>query len=246
MTADAWAAAYTDLAEAWRSIVGARQPRVSVESWGPRYSELIAEQRRLKSEGLWVSGRSDLMHLARVADGELAHSNLVAWLLNPSGRHGFGDRLLRALMTAGWPGAAMPDTDGAVIEREVTRGTRIADIVAYMGETTLVIENKVWSDESPRQCEDLHQLWLDHGPDVRFLLLTLNGHPPRETHSRAAADAWRSLAYPALAGWLRENLPSPPGSVAQRSVEQYIATIRETCRTLRPFTVGIAGGNVSG
>jgi hypothetical protein len=244
VTYEQWPAAFADLAEQWRGIAGSPLPPTSVQSWEERYDQLIAQQRQLKNRGLWVSGPSDLMHLARVADGELAHSNLVAWLLNPAGRHGFGDRLLRALLAAGWPDANIPDTNGAVIEREVPRGARIADVVVYLGDTTFVIENKVWSDESPRQCEDLYQLWLDNSTDVRFLLLTLDGHAPRESHTKEAAEAWRTLSYPALGGWLLANLPGPPLSVAQSSVEQYMATIRETCRTLRPFSVGIGGGNV--
>jgi PD-(D/E)XK nuclease superfamily len=239
-----WASVFTDLSQEWRSVVGSAIEESPVEDWPRLFEQFTAEQGRLKANGLWVSGHSDLMHLARVADGELTHSNLVAWLLDPAGRHRFGDRLLVALMAEGWPNLPMPQTDGAVVEREVPRGGRIADIVIYAGQTTLVIENKVWAPESPRQCDDLYEIWLDFGPDVRYLLLTPDGHPPRETRSQAAADAWRSMSYASLACWLTENLPPSPQSLAQKTVEQYVATIRETWRGTRPFRIGVGGGNV--
>ena len=241
---DGWRSGFTELTEEWRSVVGPRIEESPVADWPRLFDQLRTEQRRLTADGLWVSGHSDLMHLARVADGELTHSNVLAWLLNPAGRHRLGDRLLVALMAEGWPGFPVPQTDGALVEREVPRGGRIADVVIYMGPTTLVIENKVWAQESRRQCEDLYELWLDSGPDVRYLLLTPDGHPPRETRSEAAAGAWRSLSYPSLAGWLSGNIPTSPQFLAQKTVEQYVATLRETWRGVRPFRIGVGGGHV--
>ena len=109
---------------------------------------------------MWISGYADLLHIARVADGELVHSNVVGWLLTPTAKHGLGDSLLRAIITAGWPGSPV-DAARALVAREVEREYRIADIVVTMGTTRLVIENKVWSDESDGQCEDLFELWAD-------------------------------------------------------------------------------------
>jgi len=239
---------FADLVEDWRAIVGRRGEEPPVEVWERTFEQLKTAQRRLVADGVWVSGYFDLMHLARVADRELAHSNMVAWLLDPAGRHRLGDRLLTALMEEGWRVLRMPQTDGALVEREVVLGGRIADVVVYMGPVTLVIENKVWAQESLRQCEDLYQIWSDsdYGSDVRFLLLTLDGHPPRETTSEAAASAWRSLAYPSLGGWLNANLPASPQSIGERTVEQYVSTIRETCRGTRPLEIRIGGGKVGG
>jgi hypothetical protein len=240
-----WTSAFADLEQEWRSIAGERRSELSVEDWARLFEELKTEQGRLKGDGRWVSGHADLMHLAGVADLEVSHSNIVAWLLNPAGRHGFSDRLLRAILEDGWRDSDVPSTASAVVEREVPDGSRIADIVIYMGPTTLVIENKVLSDESKWQCEDLYQIWSGRGKDVRFLLLTRDGHPPRETQTQAAADTWRRLSYPSLAGWLHENLPTPPQSLAQKTVEQYVETIRLTCRGRQKFHVEVGGGHVS-
>jgi hypothetical protein len=258
-----WRASFADLDQEWWSIVGTPHSQVPVGDWGLVFDELNSEERRLRADGQWVSGHSDLMHIGRVAGDELTHSNIVAWLLKPTGRHGFGDRLLAALMAYGWPDKQEPETDGAVVDREVSRrnritgAVRIADVVVHMGPTTLVIENKVGSKESAWQCEDLYQIWFEPGADVRFLLLTPKGEVPKETKTQAAADAWRKLSYPSLAGWLNEKLnersneilPTSPRSLAQRTlarmtVEQYVATIRESYG-LSAFSVGVGGGSVS-
>jgi hypothetical protein len=153
-----------------------------------------------------------LLHVARVANGELVHSNVIAWLLDPTARHGMGAALLAKILSVGWPDVASPDPARATVGREVIREFRIADIVVTAGPTTVVIENKVWSDESDRQCEDLYEIWSDGVSDVRFLLLTLDGHAPRQTKSQAAADAWRSLSYASLVSWLSERSSLPTTS----------------------------------
>jgi hypothetical protein len=239
-----WDADFAAILEVWRSIIGRVPPAPSVETWESSFTQLAAEQRRLVSAGLWVSGPADLMSVARVADDELIHSNVVAWLLSPAGRHGLGDSLLVDLMAAGWPDRPRVDSDAAVVEREVSRGDRRADIIVTMGAATLVLENKVWSDESEGRCEDLFRLWNDPDADVRFLLLSRDGHPPRQTRSREAAEAWRSLSYASLGGWLSGRRLALPGSLAQQSVEQYAATIQRVCRRLEPFRVAIGGGKV--
>jgi hypothetical protein len=258
-----WCATFADLDQEWRSVVGTPRSQVPVGDWDRLFDTLRNEERRLTADGLWVSGHADLLHVGRVADDELTHSNIVAWLLKPTSPHGLGDRLLAALMAHGWPADREVETDGAVVEREVLRRNpitgvvRIADVVVTMGPTTLVIENKVGSKESLWQCEDLYQIWLNPGADVRFLLLTPTGQVPKETKTQAAADAWRTLSYPALAAWLsdtlnqtsNDKLPTSTRSrtrlaLARMTVEQYVATIRESYHT-SPFRVGVGGGNVS-
>lgn len=244
MNTQAWVSAYAELKGEWRSVVGRPRAERSVEDWPRLFQHFQAEQRRLMGGGRWVSGYSDLWHVAEVADLEAYHSNTVKWLLDPAGRHGLRDRLVRAILEAGWGPSDEVATEAALVVREVPEGSRRADIVVYMGPTTLVIENKVGAPESPWQCEDLYQIWFSPGADARFLFLTPDGHPPRETKTQAAADAWRSLSYPSLANWLEENLPTLPQSLAQKTVEQYVATIRETYRGTRPFQIRVGGGNV--
>jgi hypothetical protein len=196
-----------------------------------------AQEEALRADGRWLSGASDLLRIARVVDSELVHSNIVAWLLDPASRHGLGDRLLARILQAGWPDAERPLASRARIEREVVREHRIADIVITAGRTTLVIENKVWSDESEAQCEDLYLLWSDGVSDVRFLLLTLDGHAPRQTKSRAAAEAWRSLSYRSLAALVAELSAQQPTTVGALAVLQYLASLDALVGRTGSFTI---------
>jgi len=218
---------------------------VVIDEWPATLERLQADEDTMRDAGMWISGYSDLLHIAKVSEGELVHSNVVAWLLTPTARHGLGGALLRAILEAGWPGLPVPNTARAIVEREVTRDYRIADIVITMGQTRVVIENKVWSDESDCQCEDLYQLWSDGVSDVRFLLLTLDGHPPRQTRTRSAADAWRSLSYASLVAWLDAALPAMRRTAGRSTIEQYLMALRYLVRSLRPFEVAIGGGFVS-
>lgn len=215
-----------------------------IDQWESQMAAMREQQASLKRSGLWVSGPSDLLSIGDVAGRELTHSAVVAWLLSPTGRHGLGSRLLEDILRAGWPDDPIPDIGVVVIEREVVRDSRRADIVVTAGPLTLIVENKIWSAERDRQCDDLYRLWVSE-PDARFLLLSPRGDPPRQTRSREAAKAWRSLSYPALADWLERSLPSPPVTAAQDSAAQYLQTLRQIVSTRAAFAVGIGGGYIS-
>lgn len=182
------------------------------------------------------------MGLLGVADSELAHSRIVEWLLTPTGRHGLGDRVLQALLFAGWPGFPIPDTGSAIVRREVERrdeeATSRADVVAWMGSTILVVENKVWADEAIEQCEILHRHWRGEASDVRWLLLSLEGRLPRSATTPEATAAWRGISYRQLAGLLQRLVPANvTASAGPGAVVQYLATLRNLVGPTRSFAV---------
>lgn len=214
-----------------------------IDLWRSKIAAMRQQELSLRREGLWVSGPSDLLSIGRVADRELTHSALLAWLLTPTGRHGFGSRLLEDILREGW-GEPVPDVTTAVVQLEITRDDRRADIVVTAGALTLIIENKVWSLESESQCEDLYRLWARDGEDARFLLLSPGGHPPRQTRTAEAADAWRSMSYASLARWLRTNLTPYPQTTADGSAIQYLESLRQLFPSPSPFAVRMGGGHV--
>ena len=102
----------------------------------------------------------------QVADVEIRHSNVLAWLLRPDGTHGIGGRFLRALvehMTLRHDAACLrrlngfDDKDNVEIRREDYHEGCYADItVGFRAERVLlVIENKVvgWYREAEKQIE---------------------------------------------------------------------------------------------
>jgi len=55
--------------------------------------------------GLWMRGRADFLGVMWMERAEIRHSRLIAWLLDPLGRHGLGASVLRGVLKQCFPGA---------------------------------------------------------------------------------------------------------------------------------------------
>lgn len=240
-----WESAMAHAREDWDDAAVAAQHRVA--AWGGVITAMISEVATLKQEGKWVSGPADLMTIITRHRDELAHSSVVAWLLTPTGHHGLGTRLLRRILDAGWPPPTyvQPELNHVTVELERPGGERRADVVVDMGDVKLVIENKVDAAERDRQCEDLYLWASDTAPEVRFLLLSPLGRPPRSTSSQAAANAWRSLSYAGLAEAIRELIDEDHVTTAgSDAVRQYLRAISSISLARTPFVIHQGEGHV--
>lgn len=88
---------------------------------------------------------------------ELDHSAVVAWLLRPTGWHQLGTAFLERFLATTVPGTNFPRLSEAVVRTEVTRQSVRADIVISGRGWKVIVENKVDSPESERQCESLER-----------------------------------------------------------------------------------------
>jgi hypothetical protein len=220
-----WRIRVQGLAAQWSASQSVRA-ELDSEQWSQSLARVRAMYLRLIEEGKWVSGPSDLMTVLGATHDELSHSRVLAWLLEPTGRHRLGGSILRRVLQAGWPRSPVPDLGAATVGREVPRqdeiGASRADVVVWVGPTVLVIENKVGASESDGQCETLYQHWAGEAEDVRFLLLSKGGHLPVSTISDDARVAWRAMSYGHLAGLLAELAGGPNDQDAARvAVRQY-------------------------
>jgi len=229
-TTDAWEGEYALIASEWAAL-GLATSRVDADAWEANFIALGREHEALVGSGQWLSGPQDLISVIGRRDKELTHSAAVAWLLNPTSRHGLGDRVLRTMCMVAWPEMEIPDGPFR-IRREIERvsgGMQArADIVVWAGDVIIVIENKVWADEGDIQAERLYRVWVDEAADVRWLLLSPRGGPPRQITTAEARGAWRSLAYPRLAGMVSDAISDapPPVTLGRQSAIQYLATLR--------------------
>lgn len=230
-----WAHQYDELSHEWSMLVGTRLI-TDPETWDRRFRELRGEHQELVNSGLWVSGPEDLLSVIGRRGDELIHSAVIAWLMTPTARHGHGSRILDAMVRFAWPDDPRP-TGPVVVRREVPMESVItgdqarADIVVNIGDSILVIENKVWAVEGPRQCERLYRTWVDEATDVRWLLLSPHGRPPRTTETPEALEAWGCLSYPILAGFVAEALrlsAGAAGSIGRQTARQYLTTLVAT------------------
>jgi hypothetical protein len=213
----------------WAAITSSRRDDTLV-AWERDLALIDREQRDLERAGRWVSGPSDLMAVLRITGDELRHSDMLAWLLSPTRRHGFGDAFLKRLADLLWPNASLPEGP-IIVERErvdrLEMGTR-ADILLWAGESLIVIENKVYSPEGLDQCERLYRAWTGTVDDVRFLLLSRSGAAPVTASTPEAREAWTSASY-ALVASILEDLAGaglPSDELAASTIRQYVATLR--------------------
>ena len=226
-------ARFAQLAAEWRSTVGASEPME------PRFGAMKAEASHLQAGGQWVSGPGDVLSILGRHRDELFHSRMLGWLLNPTGRHGFGDRFLRTFLAAAWPGESM--VDGGTVEIELERqssgmsaGTEEslqsrADLVIHFQSLVIVIENKLDAGEQEAQCERLYWSWAGEPTEVRWLFLTPNGRLPVTVTSDEARVAWRPLSYREVRRALAAVLDGPvglPPETGRSSAVQYLATLK--------------------
>lgn len=105
---------------------------------------------------------------------EHTHSNVLAWLLNPTEAHGLSDSFLKAFVKATF-GDELTGTSDIVVERECEN----CDIVICQGRKwVLVIENKVDSIQGSDQLLRYARYWKRRFPKRYFAFLTRNGEEP--------------------------------------------------------------------
>lgn len=226
-------ARFAALASEWRAHI---RPAAAPDE--AAFLALRAEAGAIRAAGNWVSGPADLLSILGRQRDELFHSRLLAWLMNPTGRHALGSRFLRAFLEEAWPGEGF-DTAGPVqINVEWTRsgtsgvtGETVearADLVISLETLVVVIENKLDAGEQADQCERLYWPWASDPIETRWLFLTPTGREPLSTTSPAARAAWREIGYRQVRRALERAVESAPGGSAatgRASALQYLATL---------------------
>jgi hypothetical protein len=233
-----WELAVTGMKGEWGRF--GSLPELSIAEWEAALSEMALEMRAIEHEGHWSSGPSDLLSVARRSGDELVHSNILAWLLTPTARHGLRTALLVDVLQATWQIDLDPSWSvrvrREVVRKDATRN-RIADVIVEAGPLRLVIENKVFSREDKLQCEDLYWLWTAPRDDeawtpelVRFVFLTRHGRPPASVETDDAAEAWMPLDHAWIADWMLRHVGDVRSPVARSSAIQYLISLRRISR----------------
>ena len=213
----------------WHEI-SMRRTRELLAGWRDTMCVMRRQHDRLVADGRWVNGRSDFLGIIGRADDENTHSRILAWLLDPTRRHGLGFGLVRRLLEhcSGEPVPAAPAV--RMVKFSEWRHGREADLVVWGEEFTLIIENKVHADEQPDQCDDLYENFKNEIAP-RFLFLTPNGRPPGTATTPCAERAFRTVSWPEVGAMIEAALREPrPGTEAAGAVdvvENYLRTVKE-------------------
>ena len=224
-----WEARLRAMEREWGEV-SVRWTRALLADWRGAMSEMRCQHDRLVSDGQWVAGPSDFLKIIRRARDENTHSLMLAWLLNPTGRHGLGCALVRGMAEH----STVEPVPASLAVRTVTfsewRNDREADLVVRGDDFTLVIENKVDALEQPRQCDDLYSNYKNECAPL-FLFLTPDGRKPCTATTPSAQRAFKTISWPEVRAMietaLSESRPASGAAGAIDVVGNYVRTLKE-------------------
>lgn len=230
---DQWRSCLTELVVVWDQVIAGAQDerqwrrRQQVSLWRESFARLEARQTELQLAGRWLGGRADMLGIIGYSRRETVHSAMVAWLLDPTRRHGLGIAFLERILARCFPDEAFQGLEKARTECEVARDGPRVDIVVWAPDWTIVIENKVDAAENPGQCDAYFSAFAED-PDPHFVFLSPSGKRPR-TATGDAAEAYRSLSYSGVIECLTEALreTADSGVTGHAVAAQYLASLRE-------------------
>lgn len=212
-----------------------RQPSTAVaelDEWRESMTQMIARQDGLVADGKWLSGPTDMLGIAGFARNEMAHTRMLAWLLDPRGRHRLGDAVLRPLVRHVAAPAKVPSP---LVVRSVHVSHwcngREADIVVFGRDFTLVIEVKVDAPEQEKQCDDLYANYRGK-PGPLFLFLTPGGWFPY-TATGSARQAFKTASWKQVRKMIESALENRDAGLAGPGTAipaEYAITLKEHFR----------------
>lgn len=177
----------------------------------------------------WVS-RFNVFDVLKVTRAEIRHSNMLAWLLDPSENHGLGGKFLEGVLRYivrasddSLPVFSVLTMD--LNEFSILREWRNIDILAVSSAQRFVlcIENKIDSGEHGNQLMNYARA-IDEvypGYDKRFVFLSPSAIEP------TASDRWIPMGYSEILSILESIVPRASlGDGARLLIENYQEIIR--------------------
>jgi len=149
------------------------------------------------------------MGVLHLGHDEVRNCRVLAWLLDPLGAHGLGDRFLRSflvLVNDSRPDSTpieLSDLDLVRILVEEARGDTRADIVIYGATWCVLIEAKIFAAEGRQQLTRLAELWAPDDGELVCVFLTRDRH---SSMISAGDHQWDRCTWRELAGLVRACL----------------------------------------
>ncbi len=196
-----------------------------MEEWETTFSGIATEYEAIRRRGEWVIGRQDLFGVLHMGRSELSHSAVLAWLMNPDGRHRFGRRFFDGLASSCWPDLDLQSLRVRAVDLEVQRAETRADIVVWGDVASLVFEVKVDAAEEVRQCDRLYERFSSE-PGSHFVYLTPTGRVPLTATGNAAA-VFKALSFRKVAEVLESVLGDANSTDSTGTAGNYLQTLKE-------------------
>ncbi len=109
------------------------------------------------------------------------HSRFLADLLNPEGSHQYGANFLTVLL----------ERLGLTLSGQISVDIEYKDIdiLIHSKSCAVIIENKIYAGDQPKQLARYYQLMRDEGyTDIKLVYLTLDGAPPSESSTDGLSE----------------------------------------------------------
>ena len=182
-------------------------------------------------------GRFNIFRVLQFEYGEIRHSNVLAWILNPEGSHGLHAAflqkwLMRVLHECHTPPALPVDVaTWQLFKVEVRREWHHIDVLAILtmadrSQWVLCIENKVRSQQRPGQLIDYRKIVEQEFPSAvhrLFIFLTKDSEPPEDS-------VYRCASYDQVHKSLHEAMNARQGSLGEEPrvlLENYLRLLEE-------------------
>ncbi len=157
---------------------------------------------------------SNIFKIINMADKEIVHSDMLAWLFNPYENHNLNDKILKEILMqlskkdAEYISLLLLDYSDLEVYREYTidNGRRI-DIVmeSKNNKVIFIIENKIWSGEGDNQLEDYKNYIDEKYSDYNRIFLFLTPEKERKEKYKGYIHITYSMIYSVLNCVLQEN-----------------------------------------
>lgn len=177
--------------------------------------------------------RFNIFDVLRVTWLELPHSNFLAFLLDPSGNHGWGTAFLASFLTEV---CGYPEAEHNLEQVEVLRERDYIDILLIdaLNQRIVIIENKITSDEGEGQLES-YWCAVQNNPnyqgwDATGIFLTPKGIQP-------SFDKYRPVGYDTIVQLVDALLKQEPSVPHPEDRENIIASVRQYSQMLRRHIV---------
>ena len=157
---------------------------------------------------------ANIFKIINMADKEIVHSDMLAWLFNPYENHNLNDKVLKEILMqlskkdAEYINLLLLDYSDLEVYREYTvdNGRRI-DIVmeSKNNKVIFIIENKIWSGEGDNQLEDYKNYIDEKYSDYNRIFLFLTPEKERKEKYKGYIHITYSMIYSVLNCVLQEN-----------------------------------------
>ncbi len=157
---------------------------------------------------------ANIFKITNMADKEIVHSDMLAWLFNPYENHNLNDKILKEILMqllkkdAEYISLLLLDYSDLEVYREYTvdNGRRIDILMESKNNKVIfIIENKIWSGESDNQLEDYKNYIDEKYSDYNRIFLFLTPEKERKEKYKGYIHITYSMIYNILNCVLQEN-----------------------------------------